>query len=101
MEPDIEVEWCAGRFTGDQAKYISGMADQGIGYYVLERPEKGHAWIKVAFRRAIDKARPEHLVPIYDSYLLKKLSAWINRNKGTDDGPKTILPNEKSIPHKD
>lgn len=48
----IYTIWAKARYTGDRAKRVLEHANMGIGYIVLERPEKGSTWAVVAFRRA-------------------------------------------------
>jgi len=74
--PPMKTEWVMGKFVGDQAKYIDGMASAGIGYYVLERPDHGSGWIKVAFRRAMDSPLPDNLQQVSSPSLLRKLNEW-------------------------
>jgi hypothetical protein len=68
----VTYEWVMGRFNGEQAKYISGLAAQGIGYQILERPDIGTAWVVAAFKRPMG-ALPAHLSRVESPKLLDKL----------------------------
>ena len=68
----VYYEWVMARYVGDQAKHVMGLAQQGIGYHILEQPDKGSAWVVVAFRRPTGPL-PDHLTKIQDERLIKKL----------------------------
>lgn len=43
--------WVKARYTGERAKSIFAHANAGIGYVVLDKPDKGESWVVAAFRR--------------------------------------------------
>lgn len=58
----MKFEYVKGRWDGDQAKYIEGLAAQGLGYAILERGrDNGSKYVIAAFRRALNGPRPEYL----------------------------------------
>ncbi len=68
----VTYEWVMARYSGEQAKHVMALAAQGIGYMVLEQPDKGSGWVVAAFRRA--KGAPEiHLQLITKESLIRKL----------------------------
>ena len=74
--PAMQAEWVMAQYSGEQAKSVIGLANEGIRYKILEQPQKGSGWVKVAFRRPLDKARPQHLAPVTSPDLLRRLEAW-------------------------
>lgn len=79
-EPTVAYEWVMTRFIGPQAKFVSTQATQSVGYYILERPEKGEGWIVAAYRRTLSP--PEgHIQQIRDPKLIDKLEKWANPAK--------------------
>lgn len=74
MSNSVTYEWVMGRFNGEQAKYISGLAAQGVGYQILERPDTGTAWVVAAFKRPLGPI-PSHLTRVTKPELLKKLES--------------------------
>jgi len=84
MEYDktIEMEWVMGRYKGDQARSKKAHADNGIGYFVRSEQGRGESYeIEVAFLRAKDSLRPEHLL-LADSYTVKKLNVLYDQRHG-------------------
>lgn len=75
MSDSVQYEWAATRFTGTQAKFVSAQAGAGIGYYVLDRPEKGDAWIIAAYRRPLGPHEP-HIQLVDDERMIEKLEKW-------------------------
>jgi len=56
-----------GRYSGDQESYISGLADAGCGYLILERgKDRKGAYCLAAFHYIEDgEPMPEHLEEVY------------------------------------
>lgn len=76
-ESNIQAEWVKGIYSGEQGKYVRGLANEGIGYKLLE--EINSSTVAVAFRRPINKVRPEHLHLIVSPFEVKKLEDWRNK----------------------
>lgn len=72
MNQSISSIWVAKRFSGTQAKLIIGHAHAGVGYYILERPDKGEAWCVAAFRVPASAISSE-VSPIRDVRLIDKI----------------------------
>ena len=63
----MNYEWVIARYDGEMGKQIAALADTGVGYFKLNEVTTGRSKeIAVAFRRAIDGARPDHLLEIRD-----------------------------------
>lgn len=70
----IEYEWVAGKYYGDEAKHVSGLASNGIGYQRLSTgTDGGGAFIIVAFVRSLAEPRPHHLNQIIDPAKIREL----------------------------
>jgi hypothetical protein len=65
--------WVAAHYTGERAKSVALHVKEGIGYFILEQPAQGSAWIKVAFRLALDRPVPEHLIKITSPAMIRRL----------------------------
>lgn len=70
-----DYKWVIGRYTGETAKEIKGLADSGVGYFQLEYGiDKRQAFVVVAFPFVADEdGIPNHLKEISDQRKLLKL----------------------------
>jgi hypothetical protein len=70
----MDYEWVIGVYDGERAKQVQGLADSGIGYYKVDGVETASGKkTAVAFRRALDGLRPEHLLEVKDPHKLARL----------------------------
>jgi hypothetical protein len=74
--PGQPAEWIKAKYTGLQAKHVLALANEGIGYYILERPDHGDAWVLCALLRAKVGPLPDHVQPVQDYRLIEKLNRW-------------------------
>lgn len=66
-------EWVIGLATGEQAKHIEGLANEGVGYFVRRSEGKGASkTVEYAFLRPADQPCPHHL-RVADAFETKKL----------------------------
>ncbi len=72
----VTARWVMKRYTGPPAKSVAAHANQGIGYFVLERPETGEAWIEVAFTRPNTMPLTDGMYEVTDEALIAKLERW-------------------------
>ena len=70
MSEEVDAVWVVGSFKGDQAKKVSELADNGVGYITLERGGNRFApEIVVAFRFVLDgEPIPNHLSEVRDPF---------------------------------
>ena len=81
---DMPWEWAIGRYTGERAKYIKGLVDAGIGYFMRSETGKMNYAIEAAFRLPLDRPIPEHLQRA-DDVQAKKLDALYNQRHAVRD----------------
>lgn len=63
----IGYEWVAGKYYGDDAKHVSSLASNGVGYYRLSSgTDGGGSFVIMAFTRPLTGPRPHHLTEIVD-----------------------------------
>src|SRR5580698_6002699 len=99
-DKNIEMEWVIGRYKGDQARSKKAHADNGIGYHVRSERGRGDSYeIEVAFLRANDSPRPEHLL-LADSYQAKKLNVLDDQRHGVRDEQQAHNASTSSIASK-
>jgi len=67
----IQAQWVKGFYRGDQAKHVRGMAELGIGYKIIDQPDKNS--VIVAFRRPMDSPLPDHLQVITDERQIARI----------------------------
>ena len=78
-------EWRKVRYKGDAAKNTLGLANQGIGYIVLESgKDKGETYCIVAYKQPLDRQIPDHVEEL-TTYEMKKVE-WRIKN---GDKPKS------------
>ena len=53
MKTTTEYTWVKNTYSGDQAKYVKGLASAGVGYYILgETTSRANPEVIAAFRAA-------------------------------------------------
>ena len=57
----MTYEWVKGKYSGVAAKHVLGLANAGVGYFILDTI--GNEVI-AAFRRAVDSPTPDHLIKL-------------------------------------
>ena len=84
----MNYEWVIGTYKGDDAKYVSALADMGIGYFKMDELAKGRSTeVAVAFRRPIDSPTPEHLLRITDEKKINKFEKGMCIRAGVHKNP--------------
>mgnify|MGYP000852429729 CR=1 FL=1 len=93
----IDYIWVKGRYKGDNARYIKGLIDNGIGYFQLEHGTEGRqTFIDVAFPMVLDEdGLPDHLVEITNPYQVEKLEKKRHR-RIVSSGRKLNTKNSKT-----
>ena len=84
----MNYEWVIGTYSGDNAKYVSALADMGIGYFKMGELAKGRtSEVAVAFRRPLDGPTPEHLLRITDESKIRRLEKGVCLRAGVHKNP--------------
>lgn len=74
MDNVIPTRWVVGRWDGQQAKRIISLANEGIGYFILEDQSFGRQTsVVAAFRQTDDQPLEPHLNEINDPIQISKL----------------------------
>lgn len=61
----MNYEWVSGSYEGEKATKVAGLANSGIGYYILaDTGGRSNRQIVAAFRRAVDGPTPHHLLVV-------------------------------------
>jgi len=84
MSQSIYSIWCMKRYAGEQAKHVLSLSALGVGYYILERPDTGSAWVVAAFRRASGPL-PSDVTEIKDERLIQKIEKFWNPMGNKED----------------
>ncbi len=79
----MEYEWVMGKYEGDKAHYIIGLANDGLGYFIrsIEGAGKGMR-AEVAFKRPMDSLRHGAL-ELAPPYAIPKLDELYARRHGS------------------
>lgn len=77
--PAMPCEWVIATYSGDKAKYIKGLVNEGIGYFILKE-ETGT--IVAASRRALDRPRPHGVEPVTNPAQIEKLEKMRKDRQG-------------------
>ena len=58
----IQCTWVKGRYEDDKARYILGLIEHGIGYFILEKGKDGNKnYIVAASLTPLNKPLPLHM----------------------------------------
>ena len=88
----IESEWVTGLYSGEAAKKVLSLANEGVGYYILDsNNNKLNPSALVAFRRAIDSPTPKHLEEVTDPFKIMGLE----KRRIETSGMRAIEKNKK------
>lgn len=83
-KPPMPSQWVIGKYKGQRAQYIKGLADAGIGYFIREESGKGGSLeITAAFRRPMDSPLPDHLL-LANHFQVEKLNNLLLVRNGQD-----------------
>lgn len=96
----MNYNWVKARQYGDHASYVKGLANQGIGYIVLEegKDNKG-TYVVVAFKRPDDGIFPQHL-DYCESYEIDKFEKIANR-RTNNNGRQSLAEAASMFPKKE
>lgn len=101
IDATIKTKWVLGRYTGKEAKRVMDMAHNGLGYFIIDQPEKGDAWIVAAFRRPMDTPLPSHLEEITDYRLSDKLNIKRIERQGLHEEGKAVISDISHLTYKE
>lgn len=83
--------WVVGQYAGTQAKRVIALADEGLGYYILENAG-GHRnpVILAAFRLLDGTLLPHHIDEVKDPRKIKKYETLRRQRHGLKEEPENI-----------
>lgn len=77
---EMPCEIIKARYEGDKAQYVQALADQGIGYVILEKgDDRGKKYIIAASHRPLKNPQPIHVSNLTNYEQDKAEKAFYNR----------------------
>lgn len=75
---EMKCQWIKGRYDGQKAEYIQALADQGMGYIILEKGKEGNKnYIVAACLQKANQPLKVHLAHL-TKYELEKVEKIYN-----------------------